>query len=393
VPAGTEAPVGDVPSKAPQGEPPPQWEWQDVTVARGDNLSLVFHRLGLSAATLHRVLALGEPTQALHDLRPGQVLRFAVAEGPPPRLSALEYHPDPVHYLRIERDGDGFRAELHERPVQVRSARAAGVIHDSLFASAARAGLTDRIIMGLAQVFGWDIDFALDIREGDRFAVVYEERYLDDRKVEDGPVLAAEFVNRGKTYRALRYTDSTGRSGYYTPDGHNLRRAFLRTPVEFSRISSRFSLGRYHPVLHRIRAHKGVDYAARTGTPVRATADGKVVFKGRHGGYGRVVRLQHGSRYMTVYAHLSRYARGLRQGKWVKQGQVIGYVGQSGLATGPHLHYEFRVNGVHKDPLTVALPAADPIDPRYLSDFKAKTRTLVAALDALAGTAVALGRP
>ena len=244
--------------------------------------------------------------------------------------------------------------------------------------------------MELAGIFGWDIDFALDIRQGDSFAVIYEEVFLDGEKVRDGDIIAATFSNRGESYQAIRYTDASNHTDYYSPDGHSMRKAFLRTPVEFSRISSRFSLGRKHPILNTIRAHKGVDYAAPRGTPIKATGDGKVIYRGVKGGYGNVVIIQHGSSYSTLYGHMSRFARGVHSGSHVKQGQIIGYVGSSGLATGPHLHYEFRINGVHRNPLTVKLPDAQPLPKQYMADFQMHANQLVASLDLLSKTNVAL---
>ncbi|KPK40462.1 MAG: peptidase M23, partial [Gammaproteobacteria bacterium SG8_47] len=252
-----------------------------------------------------------------------------------------------------------------------------------------RAGLSDNLIMELAAIFGWDVDFALDIREGDEFAVIYEEHFLDGEKLRDGAIIGAEFVNQGQRYQAVRYTDPEGRGDYFTPDGMSMRKAFLRTPVEFSRISSRFGT-RKHPVLNKFRAHKGVDYAAPQGTPIKAAGDGKVIFAGTKGGYGRTAIIQHGGRYSTLYAHMSKFARGVRSGKYVRQGQTIGYVGSSGLATGPHLHYEFRVNGVHRNPLTVKLPEAAPISAALKSDFIDHADRLTRQLNAHRESRIAL---
>jgi murein DD-endopeptidase MepM/ murein hydrolase activator NlpD len=243
--------------------------------------------------------------------------------------------------------------------------------------------------MELASIFGWDIDFALDIRKGDEFVVLYDELYLDGEKVGEGHILAATFINQGKTYQAVRYTDGSGVTDYYSPDGKVMHKTFLRTPVEYTRISSGFSLGRLHPILNRIRAHKGVDYAAPTGTPVKVTANGKIIFEGRKGGYGNTVIVQHGNHYSTLYGHLSRFSSGLSSGSSVRQGQVIGYVGMTGLATGPHLHYEFRIDGVHHDPLTVKLPGSEPLDKAYLADFREKAASLTSKLDALLSVRVA----
>jgi murein DD-endopeptidase MepM/ murein hydrolase activator NlpD len=243
--------------------------------------------------------------------------------------------------------------------------------------------------MELAGIFGWDVDFALDIRSGDRFTLVYEELFLDGKKQRDGNIIAAEFNNRGKTYRALRYTNDEGVSDYFSPDGKSMRKAFIRTPVDFTRISSRFGKRR-HPTLNKMKNHHGVDYAAPRGTPIKAAGDGKLTFVGRKGGYGKTVKIQHGGKYSTLYAHMSRIKPGMRRGKKVRQGQTIGYVGSTGRSTGPHLHYEFRVNGVHRNPLRVRLPDAAPIHAKYKTDFLDKSRSLVARLDELTQTTIAL---
>ncbi len=355
--------------------------WRTLTVRRGDSLARLLAREGIGPRTVHALVTSGPEARRLRRLRPGErILLARDAEG---AVTALRYPLGLERTLEVRREGDGYRARLLHHPLERRQAHAAGVIEDSLFTAAQKAGLSDRLTMALAGIFGWDIDFALDLRPGDRFSVIYETLHRDGERVGEGEILAAEFVNRGRVHRAVRYTDPEGRTGYYTPEGRSVRRAFLRTPVAFTRISSRFRLRRRHPVLNRIRAHRGVDYAAPHGTPVKATGEGRVIFRGRKGGYGRVVMIRHGARYVTVYAHLSRFARGLRAGRHVRQGQVIGYVGATGLATGPHLHYEFRVDGVHRNPLTVRLPAARPVPARHREDFRRRTAPLVAALDTL----------
>ena len=237
--------------------------------------------------------------------------------------------------------------------------------------------------MELAGIFGWDIDFALEIRAGDQFRVLYEEHYLDGEKLRDGPILAAEFTNRGQTHTAVRYADKDGEVGYYDVDGASKRRAFIRTPIKFARISSRYNPRRWHPVLKRWRSHKGVDYAAPKGTPVKATGDGRVVFRGGKSGYGKTVIIEHAGKYTTLYAHLNGYSKRSAKGKRVKQGQVIGYVGKTGLATGPHLHYEFRVNGKHRDPLRVKLPKSLSLAKSELSAFRKQTAPLLTQLAAV----------
>jgi len=365
--------------------------WHTVTVKKGDNLALIFSKLGISAQQLHTLLSAGEDTATLKQLYPGDELRLYIDSEK--QLKGLVYDIDEIRTLQVAYGGDGFHINTIEHEIEQRIAHASGTIESSLFLAAQKAGLSDAATMELAGIFGWDIDFVLDIREGDSFTIIYEELYLNGEKLRDGNILAAEFVNRNTPYRAIRYTDNTGRADYFAPDGKNMRKAFLRTPVDFTRISSGFSLGRKHPVLNLIRAHKGVDYAAPAGTPVKATGDGKITFRGTKGGYGKTVIIQHGSNYSTVYAHLSGYARGTGNGMRVRQGQIIGYVGSTGLATGPHLHYEFQVNGVHRNPLRVKLPDAAPLAAHYKEDFTAVMQPLIAQLDLLNTTKIALNSP
>jgi len=308
-------------------------------------------------------------------------------------LDKIELQLSPVEKLQLTATEKGFEAQTVTRKTEKRQKQVVGKIESSLFGAGLKSGMSDKLIMELAYIFGWDIDFALDLRQGDNFKVIYEESYLDGEKFDDGDILAAEFTNRDTTFRAVRYTDSDGNSHFYAPSGDSMRKTFTRTPVHFSRISSRFNPNRKHPVLKTSRPHRGVDYAAPTGTPILATGDGKVDFVGTKGGYGRTVVLSHGGKYTTLYAHMSRFKKGMRSGKRVKQGQTIGYIGSSGLATGPHLHYEFRVNGVHHNPLTVALPKAEPLNAKYMADFKQKSQPLLAQLDQLQLPALALNQP
>lgn len=369
----------------------PADNWTEVTVKNGDNLSLIFSRAGLSPQQLHQVLSLGKEAKVLTRLFPGDKLRLNITDDK--QLAALSYDIDQTETLHITRRADDsgrYSATTEKHHIETRTAYSSGTIESSLFLAAKKAGLSDNLTMEMAGIFGWDIDFALDIRQGDRFTVIYEEQFLEGKKLRNGKILAAEFNNRGKSYRAVRYTDSQGNSDYYSPGGKSMRKAFLRTPVEFSRISSRFNLKRKHPVLNKIRAHKGVDYAAPRGTPIRATGDGKIVHLGRKGGYGKTIIIQHGSRYSTRYAHMNNYARGMKNGKRVKQGQIIGYVGSTGLATGPHLHYEFRLDGAVRNPLTVKLPDAGPLPKKYRADFNQKSRPFLAQLNALTRNTIAL---
>ncbi len=381
-----------IPPASQQATPVPEEErdhWRRVTIRPGDTLYDLFQRLDLGPVQVQQVLSAGRSARRLARLTPGEELELRIDDSG--RLMELIYYPDARRVLRLVREGRRFRAESGERPMDVWLGQASAVIENSLFEAARQAGLSDRLTMELAEIFGWDIDFALDIRKGDRFSVLYEEFYRDGERIGEGHIVAAEFVNQGKTFRAVRYTTPDGRTDYYTPEGRSVRRAFLRTPVQFTRISSRFGR-RFHPLLNRMRVHKGVDYAAPRGTPVRAAGDGKVIFRGRKGGYGKVVIIQHGQRYSTLYAHLNGFARGIRTGKRVRQGQTIGYVGSTGLATGPHLHYEFRVNGVHRNPLTVRLPQAAPLKKAYRDDFQRSARGLLAQLELLTRPTVAANR-
>ena len=364
--------------------------WHTVSVARDDNLALIFDRLGLSPGTLFKVLAAGDNnTRMLKHLVPGEQLHFRIDDG---NLEQLRYEPDLTTMLEVTRSGDDYNSAIVHSELEKRQMETAGVIRDSLFLAGQKAGLSDNVIMRMVAIYGWDIDFALDIRSGDSFKVIYEEQFKNGKKVGEGPIIAAEFINQGKVYRTVRYTTQEDQIGYFNEDGYSMRKAFLRTPVKFNRISSRFTTSRKHPILNLIRAHKGVDYAAPRGTPIKATGDGTVIFAGTNGGYGRSVVLKHGGIYQTVYAHMSRFASGLAKGKHVNQGDIIGYVGSSGLATGPHLHYEFRVNGVHHDPLTVKLPKALRIPEPELARFKLQTAPLLAMLDNKTGTKFAATR-
>ncbi len=360
--------------------------WLEHRIRPGESFFQAMRAMGFGPGTVQSVMDAGKQARSLLDLKPGQVLRASAADG---ELQALDLEIDPVSKLEVRRDFDGYRAQLHTRPTQTVQSQAAGVIDSSLYMSAQQAGLSDGLILELAEMFGWDIDFTQDLQPGDRFAVIYNEVTLDGERVRDGDILAAEFVNRGKVLRAVRYTDPDGRVSVYKPDGSSMRKAFTRNPLPVTRITSRFNPKRLHPIFRTVRPHRGVDYGAATGTPVQVTGDGQVAFAGRQGGYGNVAIIDHGRGNRTLYAHLSRFAARMRVGQRVEQGQVIGYVGATGWATGPHLHYEFQVNGQTKDPLTVALPHAQPLPDAYRRHFLAQTSSWVAELDALATRQVA----
>ena len=346
-------------------------------IRKGDNMAIIFKRAGLSARQLHHVMNSGDAAQAYRSLYAGQSVAFTLQDT---KLVALRLTQSRTRSIESRFEGDRWHTRQIEEQVGTRLQHANGVIEDSLFISGSKAGLSDNTIMQLAGIFGWDIDFALDIRKGDRFSVIYEGKYLDGEKIGDGNIIAAEFINQGNRYQAVRYTAADNTTDYYAPDGRSMRKAFLRTPVKFSRISSRFTRKRWHPVLNKWRSHKGVDYAAPRGTPVKATSDGTVAYKGRKGGYGKAIFINNGKTYTTVYGHLNSYAKNIRKRSRVKQGQIIGYVGSTGLATGPHLHYELRINGVHRNPLTAKLPKARPIAKQYRQDFRQSTKPLLARL-------------
>jgi murein DD-endopeptidase MepM/ murein hydrolase activator NlpD len=364
-------------------------QWREFTVKSGDSLAKLFKRADIKPQQLDEMMKSGPAVKQLKRIFPKDTIRVLTDnEGV---LQGLRYETGPDSYLLVERLDGKLKASELKHDIETRIAHASGEIDSSLFLAAEAAGISQNIIMELASIFAWDIDFALDIRKGDNFTVVYEELYRDGEKIADGNILTAEFTNNGKTYQAVRYTNpQTNQSEYFTPKGKSMRKAFLRTPVDFTRISSRFTTSRYHPVLHKVRSHKGVDYAAKRGTPIHAAGDGKVIFKGRKGGYGRVIILQHGTKYSTLYAHLNSYNKKLRVGSKVKQGQTVAYVGSSGLATGPHLHYEFRLNGVHRNPLTVKLPISTPVPARYRADFELMTAPKLAQLSLLTRTHLAL---
>jgi murein DD-endopeptidase MepM/ murein hydrolase activator NlpD len=356
-------------------------DWTKVVVTPGDNLSLIFGRYGFSKKDLHRMLKIKPAAKNLRRIKPGQAIMVKADENG--RVLGMVQELDYRRSLHVRFQDDSYSASVVEVEPEIRYSSVLAKIKQSLFLDGQAAGLADKTIMELSDIFGWDIDFVLDVRSGDQFSVVYEEIFKDGKKVKNGKILAAEFVNRGKKLRAVYYSHTDGPAGYYSDTGQTMRKAFLRAPVDFTRISSRFNLRRRHPVLNTIRAHKGVDYAAPHGTPVRATADGKITHAGNKGGYGRTVVIQHGESYSTLFAHMSRFARGIKRGAKIRQGQTIGYVGKTGLATGPHLHYEFRVNGVHRNPLKIALPKALPIDAKYIADFRTKAAPLLAQLDEL----------
>ncbi|HEU4708009.1 MAG TPA: peptidoglycan DD-metalloendopeptidase family protein [Methylophilaceae bacterium] len=360
----------------------PENFWQMDQVRRDDTLDSLLSRLNIRNEEAISFLRYDRSASDLaSNLRPGNSIQAQTTEDG--ELLKLQYETSSTSAFNVERTPTGYRAYSAEPELVVNNAYKSAVIKSSLFEATDSAGIPDQIAIQLADIFSSDIDFYRDLRRDDRFSVIYEASYHNGDLVKVGQVLAAEFVNQGKTYQAVLYRGPDGKSGYFTPDGKSLHKSFLRSPLEFTRISSGFSLGRFHPILQRIRAHKGVDYAAPIGTRVKAPADGVVAFVGKKGGYGNVIILKHDNGISTIYGHLSRFAASLHPGLKVSQGDIIGYVGMTGLATGPHLHYEFLVNGEHKDPLKVALPMAVPLPAQYKAAFLANSQALVAQLNLL----------
>jgi murein DD-endopeptidase MepM/ murein hydrolase activator NlpD len=348
-----------------------------VIVGRNDTLDAIFRRMALDTADLAAIRQLPGIRQSLDFLKPGDAIKLTHADG---EIKELTRKVSETQTLDVVRAEAGFAAKMIDNPVETRIRTATATIDSSVFQAAEAADISDTVALKLANVFAWDIDFVLDIREGDRFTAVYEQIYQNGKYLRDGEVLAAEFVNAGKVYRAVRFVGDNGSAGYYTPDGLPMRKAFLRAPVEFTRVSSVFNPHRMHPILNLIRGHMGTDYAAPTGTPVHAAGDARVSFAGRRGGYGNALVLAHSNSVSTLYGHMSRFARNMRVGAHVQQGEIIGYVGMTGLATGPHLHYEYLVNGVHKDPQTVHLPGAEPLRAETLQKFRGAAAPLLADL-------------
>jgi murein DD-endopeptidase MepM/ murein hydrolase activator NlpD len=350
----------------------------DIVVARNDTLDAIFGRAGLDKADLAAIRNLPGVRSSIDSLKPGDAIHVVHANG---AIRSLTRKVSETQTLDVVRTDAGFTTRLLDNPTETRTRTATAVIDSSLFQAAEAAEISDGIALKLANIFGWDIDFVLDIREGDRYTVVYEQIYQDGKKLRDGEILAAEFVNNGRVYRAVGFKSDGGRLNYYAPNGLAMRKAFLRAPVEFTRVSSQFNPHRLHPILQTIRGHMGTDYAAPIGTPVHASGDGRVSFAGRRGGYGNAIVLAHTNSISTLYGHMSRFAKQIRIGTRVQQGDVIGYVGMTGLATGPHLHYEYLVNGAHKNPQTVQLPGAEPLRADSLHRFLSESAPLLIRLD------------
>ena len=361
--------------------------WREERISRGDTLPTLLDRLGVGEEDSRKFLQAAHGNRVLGKLIPGKTVLGRVTSGG--QLILFRYLSSDQTLVTVNRVAGEFRVAEEAVNLEMRPVMRSGEISSSLFGATDAADVPDSIASEMAEVFSGDIDFHRDLRRGDNFSLVYEAYYYQGQLVKTGKLLAAEFTNGGKQYQAVYFRDPQGREGYFTPDGQNLKRAFLKSPMPFNRISSGFTQARLHPVLKVWRAHKGVDYAAPTGAPVRAVADAVVQFSGRQGGYGNLVILQHKNPYSTAYGHLSRFAKGIKRGARITQGQIIGYVGSTGLASGPHLHYEFRVNNVQKNPLAMNLPTSYPLDRRYKPQFAAIAKPLASQLQLLRGTNLA----
>ncbi|MEO8156930.1 MAG: peptidoglycan DD-metalloendopeptidase family protein [Betaproteobacteria bacterium] len=361
--------------------------WREERIQRGDTVASILARLNVNDTEALTYLLQAKDVRSLYQLIPGRTIRVVTTdEG---RLESLSYVNTNGRRLHVIRGESGFSSSEEVPQTEQWIMQSSGEIESSLFAATDISGIPEMVALQLAEIFSSDIDFHRDLRRGDRFSVVYEALAADGEFVGFGRVLSAEFVNQGHTFRAVFFRDDQGRNGYYTPDGRNMRKTFLRSPIEFSRVTSGFSTERFHPILKAWRAHKGIDYGAPAGTRVRVTADGHVTFSGRKGGYGNVVIVRHTNGYETLYAHLSGFGQGIRPGRRVVQGEIIGFVGSTGMATGPHLHYEFHVNGVHQNPMRLAMPPGPPITAQLRSVFDEAAQPLLARLDMLRNTNLA----
>ena len=358
--------------------------WQTVQVQSGQTLGAVFEQMGVPASVMHQVLE--QPSaRALSRLRAGTEIAFDLGQAG--ELRGLRFERDEASRVELLLANGKVKEKIIERPIERRVMVASGEITSSLYAAGAKSGLSNAAINTMANAFSYDIDFSQDLRDGDRFQVVYEEIWRDGERLRGGDVIAASFINRGKEFTAVRY-ERNGKTEYFDIAGRPLKKSFMRMPIEFARISSRFNPKRRHPVLGTVRAHKGVDYAAGTGTPIMAAGEARVSFVGWQNGYGRTVVLDHGRGYTTLYGHMSRFGK-YKTGQRVAQGAVIGYVGMTGLASGPHLHYEFRINGSHRDPLTVTMPKPEPLTGAALAQFRAATAPAMAQLKRVEGVRLA----
>ena len=368
---------------SPESRPKSRDTWQTFVIESGDNLSEIFLNVGLTDQDLFRVLDSSDEAQILNRIYPGYELGFLVSNSG--ELDKLQVLKNPLEGFVFIREEGGYKVEQIAKEAQILPTFKVGIIEDSLFLAGQKEQIPAAHLMEMANIFGGVIDFILDPRQGDSFSILYDEKYLDGAFVGHNDILVTQFINQGRTFTAIRYINRDGELGYYSPEGESMRKAFLRNPLDVFRISSNFNPRRRHPILNTIRAHKGTDYAAPTGTPIRATSDGRITRASRYGSFGNSVTIKHSGGFETKYAHLSKFASGISRGDRVRQGEVIGYVGATGGATGPHLHYEFLVNGVHQNPRTILdkLPKAESIHPDEMALFSEQAKKLLDQFDEL----------
>jgi len=368
---------------SPESRPKSRDTWQTFVIESGDNLSEIFLNVGLTDQDLFRVLNSSDEAQILNRIYPGYELGFLVSDSG--ELDKLQVLKNPLEGFIFIREEGGYKVEQIAKEAQILPTFKVGIIEDSLFLAGQKEQIPAAHLMEMANIFGGVIDFILDPRQGDSFSILYDEKYLNGTFVGHNDILVTQFINQGRTFTAIRYINRDGELGYYSPEGESMRKAFLRNPLDVFRISSNFNPRRRHPILNTIRAHKGTDYAAPTGTPIRATSDGRITRASRYGSFGNLVTIKHSGGFETKYAHLSRFASGISRGDRVRQGEVIGYVGATGGATGPHLHYEFLVNGVHQNPRTILdkLPKAESIHPDEMALFSEQAKKLLDQFDEL----------
>lgn len=352
-------------------------EWQIVKPRPGDSMASIFNRLGLTAKNLHEVLQKNPHAKVLTSIKPNQELQFLISKN---KLEKLVIPVNNTQSLTVYREGTSYKTKIDSKKMTSHNHYVTGTVKGSLYTTAQRLNIPFKLIRQMTDIFNKEIDFSRAIRAGDQFSIIYDAYYIDDKMVSTGDILAVSYTNRGKTFQAIRHTSANGDHEYYTPKGTSFKKAFSRYPIKFSHISSTFALSRYHPILHYRRAHKGIDLAAPIGTPIQATGDGIITIIDRHNGYGNMIKIKHDKTYSTVYGHMLRFQKGLSRGSKVKRGQVIGYVGQTGLATGPHCHYELHVNNQPRNPTTIPLPTAAPVPARELASFKAQASVLLARL-------------
>ncbi|MFC3908171.1 peptidoglycan DD-metalloendopeptidase family protein [Legionella dresdenensis] len=352
-------------------------EWKIVKTRSGDTLANIFNRAGISQQTLNAVLKDNPKVDALTRIKPDQEFQFQVKQQ---TLQKMIVPFTTTQYMVVYREGSHYKRKINSRKMNSHNHFLTAKVNGSLYTTAKRNNIPYKLIQQMSEIFTWDIDFAKDVRAGDQFTIIYKAFYIEDKLVGTGDIIAVSYRNHGKMYQAVRYTDRRGRSEYYTPQGTSLKKAFTRYPLHFSHISSTFSLGRYHPILHYTRAHKGIDLAARIGTPIQATGDGYIEIIGRQNGYGNMIKIKHSKTYSSIYGHMLKFQKGLSKGSFVRKGQIIGYVGQTGLASGPHCHYEFHINNQPRNPATIDLPRGEPLSGRDMASFKANSNTLLAQL-------------